>query len=196
MLLICLAPWGPAVQGETLQQERRIEEEKRESLKPIVILPPPAAAPAALAAEQPVPLPIKQLYLAMLVPKRIAFNYDAAKAIVILMDVDEEHLDLTAQVAYLKERGFVPRRLQQTFDPMAPLRRGVAAHMFHRALGIRGGLAWHLFGPTERYALKELVFRGIMASGHPHDLISGAELVQIMSLVAQRKGQALAATPP
>jgi hypothetical protein len=35
--------------------------------------------------------------------------------------------------------------------------------------------------------LKELAFQGIMAPGHVHDLVSGEELVQIMSQAAQYK---------
>lgn len=131
-----------------------------------------------------------------LLQKRIAFNYDAAKAIIILMGVDEEYLDLNAQAAYLKDAGFLPNRLRDSFDPMQPLRRGLAAYMFQHALKIRGGIAWHLFGPTQRYALKELVHRGIMADGHAQDLISGEELVQIMSQVAQRKAKPPSAITP
>ena len=131
-----------------------------------------------------------------LLQKRIAFNYDAAKAIIILMGVDEEYLDLNAQAAYLKDAGFLPNRLRDSFDPMQPLRRGLAAYMFQRALKIRGGIAWHLFGPTQRYALKELVHRGIMADGHVQDLISGEELIQIMGQVAQRKAPPPSAITP
>jgi len=172
--------------AQTVQQDRRIEEEKRDSLQPTVALQPSRQAVIPQAAA-PVPQPLKELYLFTLVQKRIAFRYDAAKAIVILMGVDEEYLDLTSQVAYLQAHGFIPKRYRHAFDPMEPLRKGVVASMVRQALGIRGGLALHLFGPTERYALKELAFLGIMAPGHVDDVVSGEELVQIMDQVVRAK---------
>lgn len=187
-VLLGLLPllWDVEGWSQTAQQDRRIEEDKRDSLKPTVALP---HAPPTEAArkEPPVPQPIPEVYLLNLLQKRIAFHYDAAKAMVILMGVDEEYIDLSSQAAYLRDHGFLPKRLTQTFDPMQPLRKGVAAYMVHRALGITGGLAWHLFGPTERYALKELTFRGIMAPGHANDLVSGEELIQIMDQALRAK---------
>lgn len=122
-----------------------------------------------------------------LIEKRIAYHYDAAKSIVILMGMDEELIDLDSQGAYLREKGMLSGRFREGFDPMAPLRKGPAAYMFLKALGIRGGIVLHLFGPSERYALKELVFQGIVSPGHVNDLVSGGELVQIMSQAAQYK---------
>ena len=61
--------------------------------------------------------------------------------------------------------------------------------MIQRALKIQGGLALHLFGSTERYAMKELGFRGILSPGLTRDLISGSELVQIASQAAVVKAR-------
>lgn len=178
--------WAHGATAQTIQQDRRIEEEKRETLKPTVGPPPTSELPGPKpGADAPVPVPLKELYFAQLVQKRVTFGYDAAKTITILMGVDEEYLDLTAQVAYLQHHGFLPRRFRQSFDPMQPLRKGLVAYMFHQALGIRGGLALRLFGPSERYALKELAFQGVMAPGHVNDLITGEELVQLMTYAAQ-----------
>ena len=105
------------------------------------------------------------------------------------MERDEELIDLDSQVAYLRENGLLSKRFREGFDPMEPLRKGPAAYMFLRALGIRGGIVLHLFGPGERYALKELVFQGMMSPGHVNDLVSGAELVQMMSQAAAYKVQ-------
>lgn len=194
-VILPLVLGATAVQAQSTQQDRRIEEEKRDSLKATTVTPPLPSAPASLTSP-PVPQPLKEFYFISLLPKRVTFRYDAAKAIVILTGVDEDYIDLSSQVAYLQDNGFFPRRFRKTFDPMQPLRRGLAAYMFHRALRIQGGIAWHLFGPTERYALKELVFRGVMAHGHVNDLISGEELVQIASQVAQRKVKQLPSPVP
>jgi len=185
-LLFCLLLWAGSVKAQTSQQDRRIEEEKREDLKPTVKIPP---TPAALVPikEPPVPQPFKELYFISLLPKRVTFRYDAAKAIVILMGVDEEYIDLSSQVAYLQAQGFLPQRYQQAFDPMQPLRKGLLAYILYRALHIKGGIALHLFGPTQRHALKELAFRGMMSPGRVNDLVTGEELVQAMSQMAEYK---------
>ncbi len=195
-LVIPLVLWGGgAADAQTVQQDRRIEEEKRDSLRPTTTLLP---VPSRLVAptEPPVPPPIKELYLAGLISKRVAFGYDAAKAIVILMGVDEEYIDLAAQVAYLRDNGMLPKRAQGAFDPMQPLRKGLAAYLFCRALKVPGGVAWHLFGPTQRYALKEMVFRGWMPPGQVSDLVNGAELVQLMNQAAQHRVKQLANRRP
>jgi len=181
------------VAAQNVQQDRRIEEEKREELKPTLTTGRPAAPtkPTPKEPAPPVPQPFEPIYFMNLVQKRIAYHYDAAKSIAILMEVDEETIGLDEQVGYLKEKRFLPPRLRDSFDPMAPLRRGPAAYMFLKALGIRGGIALRLFGPSERYALKELVFQGILSPGHVNDLVSGAELVQIMSQAAAYKVQRL-----
>jgi hypothetical protein len=173
---------------QTDQQDRRIEEEKRESLKPTLATPPPPTPGKERAMpELPVPLPSAAAFFSSLAPKHVTFRYDAAKAIVILMGVDEQYIDLSAQVAYLGANRLLPRRFQTTFDPMAPLRKGLFAYMVYQALDLHGGIALHLFGPTERLALKELVFQGLMSPGHVHDLVSGQELVQVMSQAARYK---------
>ena len=123
----------------------------------------------------------------MLAQKRIAYRYDAAKAMVILMGVDEEHIDLEAQIRYLRSQSLLPRRFRTTFDPMEPLRKGTLAYILRQALGIRGGIALHLLGPSERYALKELGYQGVLSPGYVNDLVSGAELVQAMAEAARYK---------
>lgn len=178
--------------AQNVQQDRRIEEEKREELKPTLAPAQPSEPrPTQKEVAPPVPQPFEPIYFMNLVQQRIAYHYDAAKSIAILMEVDEEMIDLDAQAAYLREKGFLSRRFRKGFDPMAPLRKGPAAYLFLRALGIRGGIVLHLLGPSERYALKEMVFQGILSPGHVNDLISGAELVQIMSQAAAYRVQRL-----
>ncbi|MGE5279827.1 MAG: hypothetical protein ACM3L6_03675 [Deltaproteobacteria bacterium] len=59
----------------------------------------------------------------------------------------------------------------------APLRKGEAALLFCRALGIRGGIGRRLFPKSERYALRELVYEGIMSAEGPEEVVAGRELV-------------------
>lgn len=197
-LVVLLLLDGAGVRAETVQQDRRIEEEKREELKPTVLpAAVPSAKPPAPAAAPPAPPPIAALYFATLAQKQVVFRYDAAKAIVILMGVDEEHINLDSQVAYLKTHGLLPPRFtREEFDPRQPLRKGEAAYIFLQALKIKGGVVLHLLGPSERYALKELAFQGLMSPGHVRDLVSGVELVQLMDQAARHKLRRTAAQQP
>lgn len=187
LLLVCVGGGVASSQTLTLQQDRRLEEEKREELKPTIETGAPPAVPDRAAVRSPVPIPIPELYLAGLIRQRIIFRYDGLKAIVVLRGVDEEYIDLNAQVAYAQAQGFLPTRKAKTYDPMQPLRRGEAAYLFHQALGIKDGLALHLLGPTERYALKELVFQGFLSGGRVNDLVSGEEFVQLVMQAAEHK---------
>ncbi len=59
---------------------------------------------------------------------------------------------------------------------MRPLRRGPTAYMFCKALKVKGGAILSLFGVSERYAVQELAFQGIMSAGNVNDIIAGDEL--------------------
>lgn len=175
----------------TSEQGRRIEEEKRKDLKPTIVTPsiPKIPKEEKTVEGPPVPAPIKEIYFVNLLSKRISYRYDAVKSIIMLMGVDEEYIDLDSQVRYLKEKCILPKQYAESFDSMLPLRKGLAAYLFLRALEIKGGIALHLFGPSERYALKELIFQGIMSPGYANDIVSGSELVQMMSQAARYKAE-------
>lgn len=60
-----------------------------------------------------------------------------------------------------------------------PLRKGAAALLFCRVLDIHGGIWMRLFPNSERYALRELVFEGIMSAEGTGEIVTGRELVAI-----------------
>lgn len=166
--------------AQTPEEKRRVEEKKREDLQSTEAGIPEKAKP------QPRPPiePIDVIYLAELSTRKIAFGYDACKAIVILMGVENEYIDLNSQVSFLKKRGLIPKKFESSFDPMKPLRKGLTAYMFCEALRIKGGIFLRLLGANQRYALKELVFQGIMPSGNVKDIVSGEELILILMQAA------------
>ncbi len=61
------------------------------------------------------------------------------------------------------------------------INRGQLAYMLVKALGIKGGLTTRIFGPTPRYAFRECVMRKLIASGFPNELVSGGELISVLS---------------
>jgi len=178
VLLLCLylVLFPSLLMALTSEEKRRVEEEKRESLQPSEI--------QIVREKEPVLphiSPIDLVYFTELMPKQVAFGYDACKALVILMGVEDQYLDLDAQVAFLKEKKLLSEKYEAELNPMQPLRKGLAAYMFCKALNIKGGITLRLFGMSERYAIKELTFEGIMPSGNVNDIVSGAELVSALT---------------
>ena len=57
--------------------------------------------------------------------------------------------------------------------------------MLCRALNLRGGLWIRLFGLSQRYALKELTYEGIMLPGATNEIVSGRELIFMLTQSAQ-----------
>lgn len=68
----------------------------------------------------------------------------------------------------------------------AYLTRGKLAYMVCSILKIRPGLLTGLFGMSERYALRELSHRELMAGGPTSAYVTGAELVSVLSRVSMR----------
>lgn len=172
MLCLYLVLFPSLAISQTLEEKRRIEEKKRESLKPseVQIGKEKEAAPLIIS-------PLDLAYFTELMPKKVTFRYDACKMLVILMGVEDEYLDLDSQTAFLKEKNLLPKKYETEFNPMQPLRKGLVAYMFCQALKIKGGISLRVFGVSERYALKEIAFEGIMPSGNVKDIVSGEELV-------------------
>ena len=157
--------------SQNLDEKRRIEQEKRESLEATEVQIPAKekAAPELIS-------PIDTAYFIELMPRRVTFRYDACKVFVMLMGVAEQYIDLDSQITFLKEKNLLPKRFESEFDAMQPLRKGLVAYMFCKAMKIKGGIFLRLFGMHERYALKELVFEGLMPPGNVNDIVSGEEL--------------------
>lgn len=82
----------------------------------------------------------------------------------------------------LHQEEIVPGSWQ--FDPAAGLQRDALAYMAASYLGIRPGLLTSLLGKTRRYAYREMQFRRLMKSGQPRQVVSGSELLSVMTRVA------------
>lgn len=170
---VLLSMLPPHVSWAGPQDKRRIEEQKRGNLEQTEVhyqkkKKQPARAPSLL--------PDEMIYLTEMSFRRITYGYDLCKTIVILKGVENEYLGLDAQVAYLKEQNLLPRRLRESFDPMKPLRRGLAAYVLRRVLDVKGGIFLTLFKESQRYALKELTYQGVMSSGNINEILNGDEL--------------------
>ncbi|MBN3037876.1 MAG: hypothetical protein JW869_00500 [Candidatus Omnitrophica bacterium] len=167
------------------EQKRRVEQEKRDSLRHSEVQPETFLEPLQ-PEEKPIETtrPAYFSYFSELVQRRISYGWDICRAVVILMGREQEYKDLDSQLTYLQDQQLLPKKYLANFDPKLPLRRGLAAYIFCKLLDIKGGVILRTFGVSERYALKELEFEGIMGQGHVNDIISGEELVVILTQAA------------
>ncbi|MBN2120824.1 MAG: hypothetical protein JW734_07205 [Candidatus Omnitrophica bacterium] len=179
VLFIFLFSLCPALFSEPPRQDKRIEEEKRKDLK---------QSQEPLAEETKKELTATQEvgfdYFRSLISKEIALQADACKSLAVLLNIDQEFQDLPSQINALKQKNIIPKKLTSSFNPQEPLRKGVAAYMFCKALDIKGGVVLRIFGISQRYALKELVFQEIMRPGYERDVVSGKELVLMVTEAA------------
>jgi hypothetical protein len=162
------------------QDDRRIEEQKRENLKQTEVhyqKKEKKKKPSKAAPLQPEDL----MYISELSFRKITYGYDLCKLLVVLKGVENQYIGLNAQVAYLKEQNLLPNHLKDTFDPMKPLRRGLTAYVLRKVLDVKGGIFLTIFKESQRYALKELTYEGIMSSGNIHEILSGDELASTMT---------------
>lgn len=167
------------LQAQSVESGRRIEENKRSALRATQAVPSSvsviAVDEAALSEEE---------YFRILVESKYIFFRDLCRALTILLGSDTQYDTLSSQIAFLKEaRIFLPSDVQEISDSM-PLEKGFVAVAFCKSLGLRGGLWMRICGVTERYAVKELIFKGMMMQGHPRDVMSGRELIYVLTQAA------------
>jgi hypothetical protein len=70
---------------------------------------------------------------------------------------------------------------QWDFQAGAAITRGKLAYMVCQACHIQGGLTMTVTGPSERYCLRELEYRGYMSSGLFYTPVTGMEFVAVMT---------------
>lgn len=157
--------------------ERRVEEVKREDLKPTQgIVDEEEKKPQD--SKRPPPVDRLELaYLMDLMQRKFTYRYDAIKAVVLILGVENEYLDLDSQLNLLREKKILPKRFEKEFDVKQPLRKGLFAYMIAKTLDLKGGILMRLFGMSERYAIKSLAFEGILPDTNKQDLVAGDEFV-------------------
>jgi len=113
-----------------------------------------------------------------LATKSICCNDDAFHALLLDLDGTDPNPDYAHRVAALKSR----QLLLPGFDKPAhdAVTRGVIAVALYKAGNIHGGLVLTLFGPSERYCLRELQYDNLLPASSPNQTFSGLELVGVI----------------
>jgi hypothetical protein len=116
-----------------------------------------------------------------LADRHVTSNDDAFHGILLYTDNHDDSKNYDQRVATLKSRGL----LQASFSEPAneAVTRGTLAFAIVKIVGIKGGWVMHVFGPTPRYAVKELVYDGIFPPSSPQQTFSGTEFVGIIGKI-------------
>jgi hypothetical protein len=92
---------------------------------------------------------------------------------------DKPDLPFDQAVAALRQRKVVSAGW--SFHADRPVTKGKVAYMVYQACAVPGGLTLTLAGPSQRYCLKELQYRGLMSPGMPYNPVTGMEYVSILA---------------
>ena len=108
---------------------------------------------------------------------------DGLRGMLLLLDGKDEATTFDERVAQLRRRKIVAQRWD--CRPGRALTRGRLAYMIYQADGVPGGLILRLTGPSQRYCLRELEYRGIMSKGGRTSRVTGMEFVAVLSRAAE-----------
>lgn len=90
-----------------------------------------------------------------------------------------------AELATARQRGWIGESDALVANQTAPV--GWIARAICIEAGIEGGLNMHLFGPTPRYALRELKYERLMNTKSENQALSGLELIATIGRVQDRR---------
>lgn len=145
------------------------------------------AAPAGQIAGAETKLPADQTQPAFLdrVAEQGTVTENDATAGVLMVLGEDASGAFSSRIQRLRELKAVDD--SWSFDAARPLTKGRLAYMVYQVcrhqapMGMRGGLILELTGPSQRYCLKELQFRGIMSPGLPYTPVAGMEFVAVLN---------------
>jgi len=116
-----------------------------------------------------------------LAERPVVSNDEAAHALLLYLDGEDNADGYEARIADLKSRGILPGG----FDRPAgeAVRRGDLAVAVCKILEIKGGVIMRAFGPNPRYCTRELVYMQIYPPSSPHQTFSGSDFVSLVGRV-------------
>jgi hypothetical protein len=128
-----------------------------------------------------------------LAEQRIACNDDVFHGLLLYLDKTDPNADYATRVAALRRRGLLADSFARPGDEAVS--RGQLAEMLARALHIKGGVTMMVFGPSPRYALREMYYMNLFPPSTPNQTFSGAEFVGIMGKIDDYEHRDSAAYP-
>ncbi|MBL8762827.1 MAG: hypothetical protein JNM07_00980 [Phycisphaerae bacterium] len=108
-------------------------------------------------------------------------NDEALHGLILTVDGEDPTAAYEQRVEMARARGWVGMGFDEPPDLAA--RRGMLARAIAVACEIRGGIVMRLFGVSDRYATRELVYLGLMIESTENQAISGLEYLGVMQKV-------------
>lgn len=113
-----------------------------------------------------------------LAERPVTSNDDAFHGLLLFLDGEDPAADYADRLSTLRSRGLLPGGFDAPADRAVD--RGTLAVAIVKALKIDGGLVMRVFGPSPRYAVRELQFMELYPPSSPHQTFSGTEFVGII----------------
>ena len=116
-----------------------------------------------------------------LAQKPLTSNDDAFHGLLLYLNGSDDAETYEARVDTLRARNMLPRGFDEPAD--VAVSRGTLAVAILRMTGIKGGVTTRVFGPSPRYAVRELMFAGLYPTSSPNQTFSGSEFVGIIGRI-------------
>lgn len=134
-----------------------------------------------LATDYPPDDAVQELAFWHQLPSRSAVSNDEGfHGLILLADGRDPSGSYDARVALLKAKGWLPDSFDEPGD--LAMQRGRLASLVVQMLEIRGGVMMNVFGPTPRYATRELAYIGLIPPFSSElQAINGLEYMGVIS---------------
>jgi len=124
-------------------------------------------------------------FLDRMADQKAVTQNDAMRGMVMLLDGADAFDTFQDRVTYLQSVSVVPTNWN--LDASKSLTRGQLAYMTYVASEMSGGVWLVVAGPSQRYCLREMQYRGVMGKGSLWSSVSGMEYVSTMGRAAVYK---------
>ena len=108
-------------------------------------------------------------------------NDDAFHGLLLYMDGQDDAADYAARVDNLRTRNMLPKGFAEPGD--IAVSRGTLAVAIMRLINLKGGVTTRVFGPSPRYAVRELMFANVYPTSSPNQTFSGSEFVGVIGRI-------------
>ena len=116
-----------------------------------------------------------------LADRPVTSNDEAFHGLILFIDGEDNNKDYAARVEQLSARQMLPSGFDEPGEEA--VKRGTVAGAFTRVLEVTGGVSMQLFGPTPRYAARELQYMRLFPQGSPHQTLSGREFLGVIGRI-------------
>jgi hypothetical protein len=110
--------------------------------------------------------------------EKIVNQNDAMHVVLLLAEGEDQAGNFQQRVMKLRDLNIVD--MSWHVDAKKPVTRGQVAYMVYQAAKMPGGLTLTVFGPSQRYCLRELQYNGMIDQGGILSPMTGMEMVAVL----------------